>query len=185
MGFAVNGSSGDDRGDRSGDQSFADVVNNLSGGPWQAWRRRPPQPPAMAPVVETPAGPHEPAPPGPDEWSEPKSGASVVRPYTWTRGRTAPVFDLGVETLVSTTEHGHDMAALVSAEHRAVAELCGDPRSVAEVAALLSLPLGVARVLLADMADIGLVVVHRNANSSAETPDMALMERVLSGLRRL
>jgi hypothetical protein len=109
----------------------------------------------------------------------------VVRPYTWTGGRTSPVFDLAVETLVSTTAHGHEVAVLTSAEHRAVAELCSYPRSVAEVAALLSLPLGVARVLLADMADIGLVVVHRNTYSTADTPDTALMERVLSGLRRL
>ncbi|MDT7712081.1 MAG: hypothetical protein QOG46_770 [Pseudonocardiales bacterium] len=77
------------------------------------------------------------------------------------------------------------MAVLTSEEHRSVAELCSAPRSVAEVAALLSLPLGVARVLLADMAEIGLVVVHPNAYSAADTPDMALMERVLSGLRRL
>jgi hypothetical protein len=128
-------------------------------------------------------------PPERDEWSEPAFGASVVRPYTWTRGRTSPAFDLAVETLVSTTEHGYDMAVLACPEHRAVAELCGDPRSVAEVAALLSLPLGVARVLLADMADIGLVVVHRNPpgeeGSRADRPDMVLMERVLSGLRRL
>jgi hypothetical protein len=90
-----------------------------------------------------------------------------------------------VETLVSTSGHRPDMAVLSSEEYRAVAELCRAPRSVAEVAALLSLPLGVARVLLADMADIGLVVVHRSANSSGDRPDMTLMERVLSGLRRL
>jgi hypothetical protein len=112
-----------------------------------------------------------------------------VRPYTWTQGRTSPVFDLAVETLVSTTQHGHDMDVLICAEHRAVTGLCGHPRSVAEVAALLSLPLGVARVLLADMADIGLVVVHRThpgeEGNCADRPDMALMERVLSGLRRL
>jgi hypothetical protein len=99
------------------------------------------------------------------------------------------VFDLAVETLVSTTQHGHDMAVLICAEHRAVTELCGHPRSVAEVAALLSLPLGVVRVLLADMAGIGLVVVHRThpgeEGSGAGRPDMVLMERVLSGLRRL
>ncbi|MGH3999095.1 MAG: DUF742 domain-containing protein, partial [Pseudonocardiaceae bacterium] len=100
-------------------------------------------------------------------------------------GRTAPVFDLAVETLVSTSEHGRNVAALTSVEHRAVAELCRDPRSVAEVAALLSLPLGVARVVLGDMADIGLVKVHRTANVSGDTPEVALMERVLSGLRRL
>jgi hypothetical protein len=124
-------------------------------------------------------------PAGSDEWSEPADSASVVRPYTWTRGRTAPVFDLTVETLVSTSERGRDMAMLTTEETRAVAELCRAPRSVAEVAALLSLPLGVARVLLADMAHAGLVVVHRSANGSGNMPDMVLMERVLSGLRRL
>jgi hypothetical protein len=35
------------------------------------------------------------------------------------------------------------------------------------------------------MAAIGLVIVHSNTYSGADTPDMALMERVLSGLRRL
>jgi hypothetical protein len=181
---AVNGSSGDD-GD---DESFADVVNNLSGGPWRSRRHRQRQARWVATaqaVADAQAVPGEQVSAGSDEWSAPAVSSSGVRPYTWTRGRTSPVFDLAVETLVSTTEHGHEMAVLTSAEHRAVAELCCDPRSVAEVAALLSLPLGVARVLLADMADIGLVVVHRNAHSSTKKPDMALMERVLSGLRRL
>ncbi|HZS20808.1 MAG TPA: DUF742 domain-containing protein [Pseudonocardiaceae bacterium] len=183
----MNGSNGD----YSDDQSFVDVVNTLSGGPWRTRRRgksrqrQAPPPVAPAPASQTPASGHDERPAEPEEWSEPALGASVARPYTWTQGRTAPVIDLGVETLVSTTEHGHDMAVLTCAEHRAVAELCGDPRSVAEVAALLSLPLGVARVVLADMAAIGLVVVHRNTYSSADAPDMALMERVLSGLRRL
>jgi len=188
----VNGSRGSSESDGL-DQSFADVVNNLSGGPWRArrrhHRRQAPPPAAPGPAPAPPAGGPERVPPAREEWSEPASGASVARPYTWTRGRTAPVLDLAVETLVSTAEHGYDMAVLACPEHRAVAELCGDPRSVAEVAALLSLPLGVARVLLADMADIGLVVVHRNhpgeQGSYAGRPDMALMERVLSGLRRL
>lgn len=196
----MNRSSGDDRSDQ-GDQSFAEVVNDLSGGPWRARRRRHRKaarpaiaapasgPPALwTPTCGTPAGPAEQAPPGSDEWSEPAPCASVVRPYTWTQGRTSPVFDLAVETLVSTTQYGHDMDVLICAEHRAVTGLCGHPRSVAEVAALLSLPLGVARVLLADMADIGLVVVHRThpgERSGAGRPDMTLMERVLSGLRRL
>lgn len=124
-------------------------------------------------------------PAGVEEWNEPAPPSSVVRPYTWTRGRTSPVFELGIETLVSTSDHGYDVAVLTSEEHRAVAALCRDPRSVAEVAALLSLPLGVARVLLADMADLNLVTVHRSAYSSGDAPDLALMERVLSGLRRL
>ena len=123
--------------------------------------------------------------PAAEEWGEPEDFASAVRPYTWTRGRTRPVHDLAVETLVSTSAQGRDVTALTSVEHRAVAELCREPRSVAEVAALLVLPLGVVRVLLADMANIGLVVVHRTATGSGEAPEFGFMERVLSGLRRL
>jgi hypothetical protein len=178
-------------GEDADEQLFAGLVNDLSGGPWRSGGRRKksakssvtPQPVAVE--GQPSAQPQTSAAAGTFEWSQPAAAASVVRPYTWTGGRTAPVFDLAVETLVSTSEHGHDMAALTSEEHRAVAELCRGPRSVAEVAALLSLPLGVVRVLLADMADIGLVVVHRSANGSSNTPDMAMMERVLSGLRRL
>ncbi|MGH4009747.1 MAG: DUF742 domain-containing protein, partial [Pseudonocardiaceae bacterium] len=140
------------------EQSFANVLNNLSSGPWRLGGRRKrsknsstTQEPVTVPL---PAG----RPAGFDEWAEPEVSPPAARPYTWTGGRTSPVFDLAVETLVSTSAHGRDMAALTSVEHRAVAELCRDPRSVAEVAALLSLPLGVARVLLGDMADIGLVV---------------------------
>ena len=183
----LNGPSGDD-GDHD---SFADVLNNLSSGPWRSGGRRKKvvnsSSPRQAVSAQTPFQLRQPTPgfSGPDEWSEPADSASVVRPYTWTKGRTAPVVDLALETLVSTSGHGRDMAVRTSEEYRAVAELCRAPRSVAEVAALLSLPLGVARVLLADMADIGLVVVHRNTTNSGNTPDMALMERVLSGLRRL
>lgn len=74
---------------------------------------------------------------------------------------------------------------MAQVEHRAVAELCRQPRSVAEVAALLPVPLGVARVLLGDMAGLGLVVVHKTTGADGGAPDLALMERVLSGLRRL
>jgi hypothetical protein len=120
-----------------------------------------------------------------DEWDEPEDFRFVVRPYTWTRGRTRPVQDLSVETLVSTSDVGQDVITIRSAEHAAIAGLCADVRSVAEVAALLALPLGVARVLLADMIDIGLVYVHRNPTVFGSSPDLVLMERVLSGLNQL
>ena len=132
-------------------------------------------------ITGEPSGRHEMPDPGPG----PDQEASIVRPYAWTRGRTRSNFDLAVETLVSTTSRGRDTQQVRQYEHRAVAELCGEPRSVAEVAALLKLPLGVARVLLGDMALQDLVVVHETAGSAGEVPDMALMERVLSGLRRL
>jgi hypothetical protein len=48
----------------------------------------------------------------------------------------------------------------------------------------LDLPLGVIRVLVGDMADEGLVVVHRPAQTG-DRPDLALLERVLYGLRSI
>jgi hypothetical protein len=56
---------------------------------------------------------------------------------------------------------------------------------VAEVAALLGLPLGVARVLLADMVEMGLTEVHHNPTDEKGFPDRLLLERVLAGLRKL
>ncbi|MDQ4012053.1 MAG: DUF742 domain-containing protein [Actinomycetota bacterium] len=120
-----------------------------------------------------------------DEWDGPDDFRFIVRPYTWTQGRTRPVQELAVETLVSTSDVGRDVATTRSAEHSAIAGLCVDVRSVAEVAALLAVPLGVARVLLADMIDTGLVHVHRNPTEAGRPPDLSLMERVLGGLQQL
>lgn len=122
-----------------------------------------------------------------DEWDDiESSGASTfVRPYAWTRGRTRTGYSLEIETLVTTSQRGREQLALLQLEHRAVADLCQQARSVAEVAALLKVPLGVAKVLVGDMAGIGLVAVHESVTTHGDMPDLALMERVLSGLRRL
>lgn len=133
--------------------------------------------PSSAPVV-TPA-----QAPVPDD--ELLADAAMVRPYAWTRGRTKSTVDLRIETMVSTSEHGENIEALTQTEHRSIAELCDEPRSVAEVATLLSVPLGVAKVLLGDMANLGLVIVHKTAIGGANKAHLTLMERVLSGLRRL
>ncbi|GLZ39495.1 DUF742 domain-containing protein [Actinokineospora sp. NBRC 105648] len=111
--------------------------------------------------------------------------ASIVRPYAWTRGRTRSNFELRLETMVSTSERAQDASAFAESEHRAIGSLCRDPRSVAEVATLLGAPLGVAKVLLGDMAQLGLVTVHKTATGGANRAHLVLMERVLSGLRRL
>jgi hypothetical protein len=116
-----------------------------------------------------------------------ESGAAVegptsfVRPYVLTRGRTRSQYDLSIETLVSAVPMATSGPA--AAEHEAVISLCQEPRSVAEVAALLGIPLGVAKVILGDLVANGAVAVHRTVGVAG--PDLALMERVLAGLRRL
>ena len=71
-------------------------------------------------------------PDGPRSGDEPPE-SSFVRPYAWTRGRTRPAYDLAVETLLSTTPRGRDPELVTQYEHRMIADLCRDPKSVAEV----------------------------------------------------
>jgi hypothetical protein len=105
-----------------------------------------------------------------------------VRPYAMTGGRTRPTHhDLEIEALVSTTSVGEPTPTL-TVEQRAIAALCHDLLSIAEIAARLHLPLGVIRVLVDDMADEHLVIVYRPAHAG-DRPDLALLERVLHGLR--
>lgn len=110
---------------------------------------------------------------------------SLVRPYTKTGGRTRSDYDLAIEALVSTSERGKAPDAAVLPEHRSICGLCLDTRSVAEVAAHLRLPLGVAKVLIGDMAGMGLVLIHQSGMVVGDRPSIEFMERVLSGLRRL
>ena len=109
----------------------------------------------------------------------------LVRPYYMTGGRTRPAHDdLEWETLVSTTALGATSPKVGGVERRAILTLCRDLLSIAEVSAHLDLPLGVARVLIGDMAHEGFVILHRPA-SVGDRPDLALLQRVLYGLHQL
>ena len=123
----------------------------------------------------------------PVEPVDPDAGESpaIVRAYAWTRGRTTSQFKLEIETLLTIGDRYRPTDEWLQAEYHSIAALCQQPRSVAEVAALLSIPLGVAKVLLGDMAAQGLLVVHEVAGTDGQGPDLVLMERILSGLRRL
>ncbi|MFG1707613.1 DUF742 domain-containing protein [Nonomuraea sp. M3C6] len=109
--------------------------------------------------------------------------SSLVRMYAVTGGRTTPRTELAMEALVSSATSAQ-LGMTYTREYRAISELCRQVRSVAEISALLSVPLGVARVLIADMEADGLVRVYQ-PQLEAGLPDRSLLERVLSGLRRL
>lgn len=111
---------------------------------------------------------------------------SVYRPYTITRGRTRPASneEIEFETLVWTSAIAEFSMGTASVHWRAVAELCRQVVSLAEVAARMGLPIGVARVLIGDMAEAGLVRLQRPAQADRGS-EVALLERVLYGLRQL
>ncbi|MDA2813761.1 DUF742 domain-containing protein [Nocardiopsis sp. RSe5-2] len=112
------------------------------------------------------------------------SPSSLVRPYAVTRGRTKPKAQLPMEALISATAAARDEMATLTPECQAIGELCKEWRSVAEISALLRIPLGVARVLVADMSEQGLVQIRSSLDSDSR-PNVNLLERVLSGLRKL
>jgi Protein of unknown function (DUF742) len=72
----------------------------------------------------------------------------------------------------------------LTVEQRATAVLCHEILSIAEVSARLHLPLGVIRILVGDMADEHLVMVHRPAQAG-DHPDLTLLEWVLDGLHSI
>ncbi|MEU3651623.1 DUF742 domain-containing protein [Streptomyces sp. NPDC032161] len=114
-----------------------------------------------------------------------------VRPYSLTGGRTRFGHVLLVETFVAALEAPEERRELTNGtqprlmpELQAIVELCRRMRTVAEISALLKMPLGVVRVLLSDLADQGKIRVYGTGHGAGQ-PDRALLERVLDGLRRL
>ncbi|HEY3869398.1 MAG TPA: DUF742 domain-containing protein [Actinocrinis sp.] len=107
-----------------------------------------------------------------------------MRPYAITGGRTRARYQLAIEALVSTTPRGRTSGYGLIPEHQRICDLCGQVKSVAEIAALMRMPLGVARVMVGDMAEAGLIAVHQPETNEGK-PDLALLERVLIGLRNL
>jgi Protein of unknown function (DUF742) len=108
-----------------------------------------------------------------------------LRPYAMTEGRTEPTGpDLAIEDLVGSPAGAAEPPSWLSLEHQSIAMACRETLSVAELASRLDLPLGVTRVLVGDLAQQGMVTVHR-APSHAGGPNVALLEQVLHGLQQL
>jgi hypothetical protein len=119
-----------------------------------------------------------------DRSNEDPRGA-LVRPYAVTRGRTEPQRDIAIEAILLTTPRGQQEARFAGRDKQSIASLCdGRAQSLAEIAAYTRLPLGVSRVLVADMVTDGLLALHEVAQAH-DDDRMQLLERVLSGLRRL
>jgi hypothetical protein len=104
-----------------------------------------------------------------------------VRPYTITAGRTKATVRLPVEATLR--RERRSAARELSTGALQVLDVC-DTRSVAEVSALVSMPLGVVRVLVSDLIEQGLVQVQATiTDRSTKDERIELIERTLRGLR--
>ena len=121
-----------------------------------------------------------------DKWRQRESGP-VVRPYAVTGGRTAPVdgdvLDLLI-VVVATGQLAAEEAGRLTPEHRRLLGLCRRQITLADLASDIALPLGVVRVLLADLTQLGAITVVRQRPPDQRTGNDVLQE-ILNGLRAL
>ncbi|WP_407639525.1 DUF742 domain-containing protein [Kitasatospora azatica] len=114
---------------------------------------------------------------------------TMVRPYTITRGRTAPERDdLTLITVLTTVQPAAEQPGRrLQPEHRLILDRCRRPAAVAELAADLNLPVSVTKILLGDLIAQGLLTARAplSVARAAGGVDLDLLAAVRDGLRRL
>ena len=106
-----------------------------------------------------------------------------IRPYAITGGRTLTDGEtIGLEAQIQANTRASNHLRLYRWEAAKLIELVQVPTALVEVAARLEIPIGVARVLVADLVRDGAVVVHVPQRSQSFT---SLLEKVLDGVRSL
>jgi DNA-binding transcriptional ArsR family regulator len=108
----------------------------------------------------------------------------VVRPYALVRGRTRESgAALDVIAMVRSRAAGQLDPADLEPEHLALLARCRQPMSAADLSAAFDLPLGVVRILVADLRERGLVDVDQLRPERVR--NVRLLREVADGLRRL
>jgi Protein of unknown function (DUF742) len=136
-----------------------------------------------------PAPPSPPSPP-----SDPRllaEGAAkgddtgrLLRPYAITGGRTAVPASLNLESQLRRTDRV-DVGVVPRWEAARILELAGRPIAVVEIAARVGLPVGVAKVVIADLLEQGALTTGAAPPTPSESSFSSLLEKVLDGLDRL
>lgn len=163
---------------RSGDWPGGDSGRRQFGPWWTApWTTEARQ------VFQTPTPTTVPVPPGDPDGEADAEPEPIVRPFIVTGGRTRPTDDrLRVETLVTALPSA--LSAPLSFERRHIVEICQRPLSIAEIANSLATPIGVVRVIIADLVAERYVTVEQPMNLRDAT-SVQLLERIRDGVRAL
>ena len=106
----------------------------------------------------------------------------VVPVYAVTGGRTRSAErDLPIESIVTTTtaRPTHDLEP----EYRTIVTMAVRPVTLVEIGAALGVPVGVARVLVGDLAASGHLAVHGAPSTADGNPTPEILTRLLEGLR--
>ena len=107
----------------------------------------------------------------------------LIRPYAMTGGRTGTEGDtIGLEAQIQANTRASSHLGAYRWEAARLIELVQKPTALVEVAARLEIPIGVTRVLVADLVRDGAIVVHVPQRTQSFT---SLLEKVLDGVRSL
>ena len=115
-------------------------------------------------------------------WYDEAAGP-LVRPYALTGGRTTTSQQAALELItlvVALQEPSVRLDDELAPECYQILSMCQQPKSVAEMAAELGLPLSVVMILIGDLIDKQLVMFR-----SAVTPNIQVLQAVINGIRRL
>jgi len=120
-----------------------------------------------------------------DRWLDREAGP-IVRPYAFTKGRTAPASGsyvglIDVVTAVADPQLPADTR--LSREHRRLLSHCRQPVTAVDLASDIDLPVGVVRVLLSDLSQCGALRVA--APPGGQVTNDRLLRDVLDGLQTL
>lgn len=112
------------------------------------------------------------------------ANAHGVRAYTMTGGRAHAKVVLEFETMLQATGSGREALTALKFERAEILRLCQtDPLSVAELSARMHVPIGVVRVVAADLASEGMLESFQPSANVAD--DVLLITRLIAGVRSL
>jgi hypothetical protein len=119
-----------------------------------------------------------------------QAGGRIVRPYTMTGGRSGVGLPpIALEALVAVTSSGMRMRGRFRWESAEIIAHSRRETAIVELAALLEVPVGVVRVLAADLRDQGAVTISEPPGTvvtdTADADYADLLHKVLDGIKAL
>lgn len=118
--------------------------------------------------------------------------ARTVRPYAVTGGRVRARSDLPLEALVEAIPGGSTKPGLPPEKRSILQYASEDFISLAELSALLHLPIGVTRILVSDLADGEYLRIISSTTENDDLPtgespalSLSVLESVLNGISAL
>lgn len=119
------------------------------------------------------------------EMAATRPSGRLVRPYAMTGGRTGADSNIALEALVTATQLGLGVADRFRWESAEILRLANGV-AIIELSAALEIPIGVVRVLVNDLHELGVVeITEPPTEMEGGEGRVELLEKVLDGIRSL